>query len=182
MTLTDLASLGSFVSGLAVLASLVFLFFQMRQMTEQVRQAERNQQSLIQQGRTARFLTTMLARTEPHLSSALAHLDEGISMLTPAELIATRAWLNAVIMGFEDSFRQFQAGTLPAASWESDVTTLRVIAAWPVARTEWALIRGRSAGEYRDYVDNLIRDTPVDTQIANADSSWRARYEQEVAT
>ena len=36
MSLSDLASLGSFVSGAAVLASLVFLFFQTRQMTSRV--------------------------------------------------------------------------------------------------------------------------------------------------
>jgi len=33
MTLSDLASIGSLISGLAVLASLVFLYFQLRQMT-----------------------------------------------------------------------------------------------------------------------------------------------------
>jgi hypothetical protein len=37
MTLSDLAALGSFVSGLAVLVSLIFLWFQLRQMNEQIR-------------------------------------------------------------------------------------------------------------------------------------------------
>jgi flagellar biosynthesis/type III secretory pathway M-ring protein FliF/YscJ len=58
MSLSDLAALGSFISGVAVLASLVFLFFQMRQMTEQVRQSERNQRALMQQGRSMRGMET----------------------------------------------------------------------------------------------------------------------------
>ncbi len=58
MTLSDLASLGSFVSGAAVLISLVFLYFQIRQVNAQVRQAERNQRALLQQGRAGRAADT----------------------------------------------------------------------------------------------------------------------------
>src|SRR5215472_17064452 len=53
MSLSDLASLGSFVSGVAVLASLIFLFFQIRQMPEQVKRSEKNQQAAVGQGRAA---------------------------------------------------------------------------------------------------------------------------------
>ena len=49
MSLSDLASLGSFVSGLAVMISLIYL-------AVQIRQAERNQKAMIQQGRTARMV------------------------------------------------------------------------------------------------------------------------------
>jgi hypothetical protein len=42
MSLSDLASLGSFVSGAAVLVSPVFLYFQLRQLSGQVKQAEKN--------------------------------------------------------------------------------------------------------------------------------------------
>ena len=47
MSLPDLASLGSFVSGIAVLGSLVFLYLQMRQIGAQIEQAERNQRAAI---------------------------------------------------------------------------------------------------------------------------------------
>jgi hypothetical protein len=55
MSLSDLASLGSFVSGFAVLISLIFLYFQLRQVNRQVRQAEINQRSLVGQTRTAQM-------------------------------------------------------------------------------------------------------------------------------
>src|SRR5215469_12909633 len=163
MSLSDLASLGSFVSGVAVLVSLVFLFFQMRQMTEQVRQSERNQQSLIQQGRATHILTNILARTEPHLSAALAHLSDDHRTLSPSELQAYRAWLDAIMWSYEDSFLQHRSGTLSAKGWELDATALRLIATSAAFRTEWVTFaRAVAAGEWRDYVDALIRDTPVD--------------------
>ena len=51
MLLNDLASIGSFTSGVAVLISLVFLCFQLRQVNAQVVLAEKNQ-PLVRQGRT----------------------------------------------------------------------------------------------------------------------------------
>ena len=54
MSLSDLASLGSFVSGVGVLISLIFLYFQVRQVNAQVGQAEKNQQAAIRQERSAK--------------------------------------------------------------------------------------------------------------------------------
>jgi len=63
MTLSDLAALGSFVSGVAILVSLVFLYFQLRQVYAQIRLAERNQQATIQQDRYGRVFEVNLAMT-----------------------------------------------------------------------------------------------------------------------
>ena len=70
MSLSDLASLGSFVSGLAVLISLVLLFFQLRQLNQQVRQTERNQQASIRHGRITRGVDIQLARADPGAADA----------------------------------------------------------------------------------------------------------------
>ena len=43
MSLSQLAEIGSFTSGVAILASLIFLYFQLRQINQQVKQAEKNQ-------------------------------------------------------------------------------------------------------------------------------------------
>ena len=79
MSLSDLAALGSFVSRMAVLASLGFLYFQMRQITEQVRQAERNRQAIMQQGRAARHIPVVLSGTQTHLSAAARATPRGTS-------------------------------------------------------------------------------------------------------
>jgi hypothetical protein len=58
MTFSDPASVGSFVSALAVLISLIYLALQ-------VRQAERNQRALMQQGRADRVSGYCLKMAEP---------------------------------------------------------------------------------------------------------------------
>jgi hypothetical protein len=54
MSLSDLASLGSFVSGFAVLISLIYLSLQ-------VRQTKRNQQIAIRHSRASRIVALQLA-------------------------------------------------------------------------------------------------------------------------
>jgi len=61
MSLSDLASLGSFVSGVAVLISLIYLALQ-------VRQAEKNQRSLMQQGQANRICDLLLRNSDPSLA------------------------------------------------------------------------------------------------------------------
>src|SRR5215472_12830534 len=69
MSLSDLASIGSFVSGIAVLVSLLFLYFQVRQVNQQVIQAERNQRALIQQGRAQRAADHAWRMADPELAT-----------------------------------------------------------------------------------------------------------------
>src|SRR5215472_7715408 len=70
MSLSDLASLGSFVSGVAVLISLIFLYFQVRQANQLVRQAEKNQQATIRLERTSRAVAISMGASEPSLADA----------------------------------------------------------------------------------------------------------------
>ena len=65
MSLGDLASLASLVSSVAVLVSLLFLGFQMRQ-------SNRNQRSLMQQGRSDRNVDLLSRLTDPKLSEILS--------------------------------------------------------------------------------------------------------------
>jgi len=84
MSLSDLASIGSLVSGFAVITTLVFLLFQMRQ-------TNRNQQSLMQQGRAARWVTILLNRTTPEMTNLNSRLWEGDLSLNGAEIHASIA-------------------------------------------------------------------------------------------
>jgi len=60
MSLSDLASLGSFVSGVAVVITLIFLLLQMRQ-------ANRNQRAMMQLGRATRSSEYYLRMMDPEL-------------------------------------------------------------------------------------------------------------------
>ncbi len=61
-SLTDLASVGSLISSVAVLISLIYLALQ-------VRQAEKNQQASIRQGRATRAVDIILAAGDPALAA-----------------------------------------------------------------------------------------------------------------
>jgi hypothetical protein len=64
MTLADLSTIAGLISSLAVLVSLIYLAIQ-------VRQAERNQQASIRQGRATRAVDIILASAEPALVAAM---------------------------------------------------------------------------------------------------------------
>ena len=70
MSLSDLAAIGSFVSGIAVVFSFVFLALQ-------IRQSNLNQRSLIQQGRSTRRIELLLRRADPDLSDIMERAFRG---------------------------------------------------------------------------------------------------------
>jgi hypothetical protein len=84
MSLSDLAALGSFVSGLAVLVSLVFLFFQMRQMNEQVRQNTKHMSAQMWQAASDRGVNMMMALADPE--QAAVHLLSNGKEATPEKI------------------------------------------------------------------------------------------------
>src|SRR3974390_2570758 len=77
MSLSDLASLGSVVSGFAVLISLIYLALQ-------VRQTERNQQISIRHSRVTRTVELHLALADPAVAVAWLH-----GLASPREITQT---------------------------------------------------------------------------------------------
>jgi len=174
MTLSDFATFSTAISGLAVVVTLVFLLLQMRQ-------NNRNQQSLIQQGRSARHMLTVLARTEPYLSEAVARVVAGDTGIDPSQRQAVSAWATAILWSHEDSFLQHRAGTLDAASFETDASALKGILALPFCRVQWRGLRRLSNGAYGDYVDRLMTETPAVKPKPNAHAQWQAPMAEGIA-
>jgi hypothetical protein len=169
----SLSEIFSLVSSTAVVITLVFLFFQMQQ-------ANRNQRSLIQQARSARTVALIMSQTEPYLSDLIARTGRGETNLEDKDLIAFISHHAAVFWNYEDSFLQHQAGTLDAASWQTDLTTLSALLARPAYRVAWQVNREYSTGDYRRLVDNLIRETKSVKQSSLA-AMWNARMADELA-
>ena len=173
MSLSDLASLGSFVSGLAVLISFVFLSLQ-------IQQNNRNQRSLIQQGRAGNSLELMLRLTEPHLQESMMRGRAGDLTMSPAQIDAfVRAWI-ATFSVWEDSFLQRQAGAIDDASLASDAANHRVYLSYPGCRAAWRTVRGQFTGGFRDYLDGVVQETPP---VAPPDvaATWRTFVTEDVA-
>jgi len=173
MTLTDLASLGSFVSGVAVVVSFVFLGLQ-------IRQNNRNQRSLIQQGRADNSLDLMLRLTEPHLQESMMRGRAGDLTMTPAQIDAfVRAWI-ATFSIWEDSYMQRQAGTIDRASLAADAANHRVYLSYPGCRAAWRTVRGQFTGAFRDYLDAMVSETPP-ARPPDVATTWRAFVAEDAA-
>jgi hypothetical protein len=151
MSLSDLAAIGTFVSGIAVVFSFVFLALQMRQ-------ANLNQRSLMQQGRTGRTIDVLMRLTDPHMSATAVRAFKGDPAMSEAELFAFYGFAASIFWSYEDTFLQFQSGTLDAESWSSDVSTLRNLLASPAYRAIWRAARESIGEGYRKFVDSLVQD------------------------
>src|SRR5438270_4876390 len=102
MSLSDLAAIGSFISGIAVFMSFIFLGLQLRQ-------ANRNQRSLMQQARTGRNAEILLKMADPGVSETLAQANTGCGALSDAKIWSCYGFTAAVFWSYEDCFLQFQA-------------------------------------------------------------------------
>ena len=173
MSLSDLAAVGSFVSGLAVVVSFTFLALQ-------IRQSNWNQRSLMQQGRTARNVAILLKVSDPFLSETVAEAHGNCTSISPARIWSFYGFAGAVFWSYEDSFMQFKAGTLDVRSWDSDVATIRRLLASPAYRVAWKIARDGMSGGYRDWLDSVMREVPVDT-TRSLNDLWSMYAAQELA-
>src|SRR5579872_3461640 len=81
MTLSDLASIGAFMSGIAVVVSFLFLALQLRQ-------ANRNQKSLMQQGRSQRTVDLLMRMTDPKLNDVMLRAFKADPTMSEADHFA----------------------------------------------------------------------------------------------
>ena len=177
MTLSDLAALGSFVSGLAVLVSLVFLWFQLRQMNEQVRQSEKNQRAQIRQTHSMRISENFLRRVDHADLWVKAYKGEP---LTDAEVYQVFQVMMAIWFHMEDSYYQHRDGLLDETAGQANLTGLKSSLRMPQFRAVWPFMRPSAVGpDFVALVDKLIAETPP---VSNHEliSRYRASLEHEM--
>jgi hypothetical protein len=103
MTLSDLASIGSLVSGVAVLVSLVYL-------AQQIRQSTKHTRAQIQQGRIQRITEQQLAFAQADMSAAW--LAANGQDATPDAIRARQFRQQCIILyvGWDDTLSQYHDG------------------------------------------------------------------------
>ena len=162
MSLSDLASLGSFVSGFAVLVSLVFLYFQVRQVNAQVRQAERNQRAAAQQARATRSSELWAALGQPGVSEVFFRVQRGGEDVSAAELATYFSFCRALLYCWEDAYFQHEQELLDDAAFAATLAAMGGSAGMPGFRATWALaLRESHEPGFQRFMDDLIRTTPV---------------------
>jgi hypothetical protein len=174
MTLADLSSLGSFVSGIAVVITLIFLLLQMRQ-------ANLNQRALMQQMRSARISELLLKATEPHLSETVNRAVANDKDIDATQITSFVMFITASLINWEDGFLQHRAGTLDESSFGSDIAIIKAWAALPSFRAIWQMRRHTFAKEYISFVDELVRNTKVEREPMRNENVFKELVTRELA-
>jgi hypothetical protein len=176
MSLSDLAALGSFVSGFAVLISLVFVYFQLRQVAAQIEQAEKNQRAAMGQGRTNRMVELALRTAEPGLSDALSHVLTNSARMTPHHLFQYLHYSRALFLNAEDTFYQHANGLLEREPFEGFSRAIAVTLANPATRLMWRAHRIAFGHAFVQFMDKVIENTPLDALVVPDKEleRWRA--------
>ena len=164
MSLSDLASLGSFVSGFAVLISLVYLALQ-------VRQAEKNQRAIIHQGRIEQSVDRLMRLMEPELLRPFMKGLYGSEVSTEElEFQQFHFAMAAIAREAQDLFFQNELGLLDETSLQNQLVTLRAALSSPGGKAFWRLMRGNTDPRLRERGDALDASLPLQspTRMFNA--------------
>lgn len=159
MTLSDLAAIGSFVSGLAVLVSLVFLYFQLRQVTAQVVQTEKNQRALMSQGVIDRSVS-MNCWISDH-SALMVKADTDADKLTDEEVFALSGIVRNILLNFQDYHLQRKMGLADESTYNNALGSVRFFFAMPAFRALYTIRRNSYAPELTVLIDQMIKSLPL---------------------
>jgi hypothetical protein len=172
MSLSDLASLGSFVNGCAVLISLIYLSLQ-------VRQTKRNQQIAIRHSRASRIVELQLALAESGVAEAWLHGSGRPQEITQTEVSQYINLCRALFFHFEDSFYQREEGLLNDDAFETVVAGVRLSARSPGWRAAWRLARSNFGGRFLAFMDGEVARSAVEPPLDLSLDAWKAAFASE---
>jgi hypothetical protein len=172
MSLSDLAAIGGAVSAVAVLVSLVFLNIQ-------VRQSEKNQRALIQQGRAGRTADIAMRIMDSDFAEVYYRCMNGDSGISETQLGQFMGYCRALFLGAEDSFIQHKASLLNDLAFASFTTSLRAIFVWPGVRAMWAVTRDWYEPKFAVFMDDIAKDAVSHPRVDQL-AQWKARVSAEI--
>ena len=171
MALSDLASIGNFVSGLAVLVSLVFLNLQ-------IRQANKNQRAIIQQGRATRIADFLLHVAEPSLLPAWSAGLRGDRQIGPDQYLQFMSIARARFISFEDSFLQRRNELMEEGAFLGHLNAFRQVFDAPGLRAAWKLTSTTYDPDFTQFVDGISTEPP--RASASGLQEWLLAVEEEM--
>jgi hypothetical protein len=151
MTLADLSSIATVISGLAVLVSLIYLSLQ-------TRQSVRHSQALIQQGRAARIADTALRLAEFRESDAIDKCFDGSGDVSAKDVARFLFICRAVFVSAEDSFFQHEQGLLDDVAFESFENSIKSGMGAAGLAAGWIMTGDMYEPKFRDYMNRSMGD------------------------
>ena len=169
MSLTDLASIGSFVSGVAVVVSLIYLALQ-------VRHAHRAQRALMHQARTERIINACIECMRGDVAETVTKMAMGEQMSSPLEMMQAYYYIRMQIVTAEDALWQHEAGFLDKDSVDTAILNLQRVMQLPAARAAWLVQRAQIAPVVRERMDKLLA-----ASLAAETWDWAGDYREAYA-
>jgi hypothetical protein len=166
MTLTDLASLGSFISGLAVLVSLIYLSLQIRQNTL----AHRATAHKVRADFVMHWLDNLL---DPSLASTFVRGAAGDESLTEGEFTQFQVCLHSWFVGLSEMYWLHDRGVLDEDAFAGSTMALRAYLQTPGVRAVWPIIAPVMPAHFRLSVERLLVETTPAPFVKPFDT-WKA--------
>jgi hypothetical protein len=154
MTLNDLASLGSFVSGLAVLVSLIYL-------ATQVRQATKHTRAQISQAIVDRRVDIQMHQASAELSEIVMRGRRGDETMTALEVARFMSWARSQFWNAEDIFLQYREGMLRKEMYGSFRSSMVNIMRGAGMQTAWESLRLSFIPDFTAFMDDTGREAIV---------------------
>jgi hypothetical protein len=175
MSLSDLASLGSFFSGIAVLFSFIFLALQ-------IRQSARNQRAIIHNERT-RLVQDLTVQSFGSYESAETMLRGNAAdvSLDAAQSRQYLAMLLSVFRLFEEFYYQHRDGMMDKARWHSNSLRMHAFLAVPGMRAGWRAHASTFGSDFSAWMEAILRKVPRDPRAADVVAAWKQFCSEELA-
>jgi hypothetical protein len=152
MSLSDLASFGSLISGVAVLISLVYLSLQ-------VKQTEKNQRALMNQGYITRTADILMHYSHSVVNAERARVISGDTKFTAEELNRLSLTLRIALLNLQDARTQHKSGLIDRITLDNDIGAIKsFFLNQPVFRAIWPGARATYAPELTAFIDDLIAE------------------------
>ena len=154
MSLSDLASLGSFVSGVAILVSLIFLTVQMRQNTEAVRAATSHAHQ------NALFDIAGLIAEHDDTAEVFRIGFTGLEPLSDNQRTRFLVVMTSIVRYWQDSWLERERGHLDTGLWYTVEVMVRDIVKQPGFPEFWSMRSHWFTPEFRAWIDALPKLRP----------------------
>jgi hypothetical protein len=172
INLEQLQSIGNAVSAVAIVISLIYLSFQ-------IRQAEKYQRALMQQGRVARISAAAETYAHPAIAEAINRGWDGARDISPVQLRQFSFVCRQLFIGAEDSFLQHQDSLLNEAAYSSCLASTKAYLSAPGVRAMWRLTRDWYEPGFRSFMEQLMKD--VRTAPSDGLAQWQAAVSEQPA-
>jgi hypothetical protein len=166
LSLSDLASIGTLVSGIAVVISLIYLSFQ-------IRQTARNQRGTMHQMRATLTTDIMLRIAESGMAPTFRAGLSGSRDISEAQFWQYFYAASAILRTTENAYTQYEDGLISEAHFETAKASTRTFLASPGYRALWQATRlGREPG-FRAFMDGLAEET-IAPAPADLFATWKS--------